>query len=114
MRWFLSIVLNGIALVVVAQLFESFHLDGFGTALLASVILSILNMIVRPILVLFTLPITFVTLGLFLFVVNAATLMLTQAIMGSTFVIDGFGTAIIAAIVLSIINTLLNRLVSTS
>lgn len=113
MRWFLSIFLNGIALVIVAQLFESFHLEGFGTALLASVILSILNMIVKPILILFTLPITFVTLGLFLFVINAATLMIAQALMGPTFVITGFGTAIIAAIVLSLINTILNRLVGT-
>lgn len=113
MRWFLSILLNGIALIIVAQLFQSFHLDGFGTALLASVILSILNMIVKPILILFTLPITFVTLGLFLFVINAATLMITQSLMGPTFVINGFGTAIIAAIVLSLINTILNRLVGT-
>lgn len=113
MRWFLSIILNGVALVIVAQLFESFHLDGFGTALLASIILSILNMIVKPILILFTLPITVVTLGLFLFVINAATLMITQALIGPTFVISGFGTAIIAAIVLSLINTILNRLVGT-
>lgn len=113
MRWLLSILLNGVALVIVAQLFESFHLEGFGAALLASVILAILNMIVKPILVLFTLPITFVTLGLFLFVINGATLMITQALMGPSFVINGFGTAIIAAIVLSLLNTVLSKLVGT-
>lgn len=113
MRWFLSIFLNGIALIIVAEIFSSFHLEGFGTALLASVILSILNMIVKPILVVLTLPITFLTLGLFLFVINAATLMITQSLMGPSFEITGFGTAIIAAIVLSIINTILNRLVGT-
>lgn len=111
LRWFLSIFLNAIALIIVAQLFESFHLEGFGTALLASVILSILNLIVKPILVLFTLPITFVTLGLFLFVINAITLMITQGVMDSSFVINGFGTAIIAAIVLSVLNVILNRLI---
>lgn len=114
LRWFLSIFLNAIALIAVAQLFDSFTLEGFGPALIASFILSILNVIVKPILVIFTLPITVVTLGLFLFVINAVTLMITQGLMGSTFVIDGFGTAIIASIVISIINLLLNSLIRDS
>lgn len=111
MRWLISIFLNAVALIAVAQLFDSFHLDGFGTAFLASFILSILNVIVKPILVIFTLPITFFTLGLFLFVINAITLMITQAVMGSSFVIDGFGIAIVAAIIISILNLILNKLV---
>src|SRR5690625_6759985 len=88
-RWFLSIILNAIALIAVAQLFDSFHLEGFGTAILASFILSILNVLVKPILIIFTLPITFLTLGLFLFVINAITLMITQGLMDASFVIDG-------------------------
>ncbi|WP_188454113.1 phage holin family protein [Virgibacillus oceani] len=111
LRWFLSIFLNAVALIAVAQLFSSFHLDGFGTALLASLILSILNIFIKPILIVLTLPITFVTLGLFLFVINAVTLMITQGVMDSSFVIDSFGTAVIAAIVISILNLLLNRLI---
>ncbi|MBU8566293.1 phage holin family protein [Virgibacillus pantothenticus] len=114
MRWLLSIVLNAVALIVVAQLFDSFHLEGFGTAVLASIILSILNILVKPILVILTLPVTMLTLGLFLFIINAITLMMTQAVMGSSFVIDGFGTAVLAAIIISIINVLLNRLVQDS
>ena len=110
-RWFLSIILNAIALIAVAQLFDSFHLEGFGTAILASFILSILNVLVKPILIIFTLPITFLTLGLFLFVINAITLMITQGLMDTSFVIDGFGTAIIASVVISILNLLLNSLV---
>lgn len=111
LRWFLSIFLNAIALIAVATLFDAFHLESFGAALLASVILSILNIFLKPILILFTLPITFLTLGLFLFVINAITLMITQGLMDSTFVIDGFGTAIIASIVISLLNLLLNSLV---
>lgn len=111
LRWILSIVLNAVALIAVASLFDDFHLESFGAALLASVILSILNIFLKPILILFTLPITFLTLGLFLFVINAITLMITQGLMDSTFVIDGFGTAIIASIVVSILNLLLNSLV---
>jgi putative membrane protein len=111
LRWILSVVLNAVALIAVATLFDSFHLESFGAALMASVILSILNVLLKPILILFTLPITFLTLGLFLFVINAITLMITQALMDNSFVIDGFGIAIIAAIVISLINLLLNSLV---
>lgn len=111
LRWIVSIVLNAVALIVVAVLFDSFHLDGFGTALLASFILAVLNMIIKPILVVLTLPITVLTLGLFLFVINAITLMITQSLMGPSFAIDGFGLAILAAVIISIINLLLNNLV---
>lgn len=111
LRWFVSIFLNAIALIAVAQLFESFYLENFTTSLLASFILSILNLIVKPILILFTLPITIVTFGLFLFVINAITLYITQGIMGQSFVIDGFGITIIASIIISLINMVLNQLI---
>jgi len=111
LRWFLSIVLNAVALIAVAQIFDSFHIESFGTAILASFILSILNTFLKPILVIFTLPITILSLGFFLFVINAITLMITQSVIGSSFVIDGFGVAIIAAIVISVLNLLLNQLV---
>lgn len=113
-RWIISFFLNAVTLIVVAELFNAFQLEGFGTALLASVILGVLNAIVKPILVVLTLPITVLTLGLFLFVINAITLMITQAVMDESFVIEGFGTAIIAAIVISILNLLLNKLVRDS
>lgn len=111
LRWVLSIVINAVALIAVAQLFNSFQLEGFGTALLASVILAVLNTIIKPILIVLTLPITFITLGLFLFVINAITLMITQGIMDESFIIEGFGTAIIASVIISILNLILNRLV---
>lgn len=114
MRWIASLVLNALALMLVDYLFEGFMIDGFWTALLASVILAVLNTIVRPILIVLTLPITIVTLGLFLFVVNAITLMITQALIGDQFVIDGWITAIIAAIILSILNVVINKLVKDS
>lgn len=109
-KWLLSIIVNSIALIAVAELFDKFIIEDFGTAILASFILSILNLIVKPILILFTLPITILTLGLFLFVINAVTLYLTQSIIGDAFIIEGFGTAIIAAIIISIINTVLQSL----
>src|SRR5699024_12108322 len=90
LRWFISIFLNAVTLIIVAQLFDSFHIEDFGTALLASFILSILNLFVKPILVLFTLPITFITFELFLFVINAITLMITHAFMSRDFYIANF------------------------
>lgn len=113
-RWMVSLILNAVALIAVAQLFDSFHLEGFGTAVLASFILAILNIIVKPILVILTLPITIVTFGLFLIVINAITLMITQALIGSSFVIDGFGIAIIASVIISLITMILNSLVRDS
>lgn len=111
MRWLISIFLNSIALIVVAYLFESFHVESFGTAILASVILAILNVFVKPILIILTLPITLITLGLFLFVINAITLMIAQSFLSPDFAIDGFGMAILAAIIISIINTVLTEFV---
>ncbi|MDC3416153.1 phage holin family protein [Aquibacillus salsiterrae] len=110
-KWMLSILLNAVALIVVDQLFASFYLEGFGTALLASVILSVLNIFVKPLLVVLTLPITIVSFGLFLFVINAITLMITQVLLGSSFVISGFAMAIGAAVILSILNLILQRLI---
>ena|SRR5690625_3657459 len=109
--WFTSVFLNAIALIAVAQLFKSFYIEDFKTALIASVVLSILNFIIRPILIILTLPITILTLGIFILVVNAITLMITQSLMGNTFVIDGFGTAFLASILISLISILLHRLI---
>ncbi|MEI3607446.1 phage holin family protein [Pseudogracilibacillus sp. SE30717A] len=111
LSWFTSIFLNSIALLIVDQLFESFYIENFKTALLASIILSILNFIVRPILILLTLPITVMTLGLFILVINAITLMLAQKLMGNAFVIDGFGIALLASILISLISLILHKLI---
>jgi len=107
-RGILSLVLNAVALLFVAQIFDGFTIESFWTAVIASLILAILNAIVKPILKLLTLPINIMTLGLFTFVINGLTLMMTQAIL-TDFVIDGFGIAILAAIVLSIINLILDK-----
>ena len=60
-RWIISLILNAVALIAVAELFQSFQLDGFGTALIASFILSILNVFIKPLLIILTLPITIIT-----------------------------------------------------
>lgn len=110
-EWLTSVFLNAVALILVDQLFSGFHIADFKTALIAAIILSILNIIVRPILIILTIPITVLTLGLFILVINAITLMLTQYLMESGFVIDGFATAFFASIILSLISVVLHRII---
>lgn len=109
--WFTSVFLNAIALIAVAQLFESFYIKDFQTALIASIVLSILNFIVRPILIVLTLPITIMTFGFFILIINAITLMITQNLMGESFIIDGFGVAFLASILISLITIFLQKLI---
>ncbi|OLS34677.1 hypothetical protein BTR22_17870 [Alkalihalophilus pseudofirmus] len=105
MRWIIGLVINAVILLLIAYVFDGFELSGFWAAIVASVLLSIVNAIVKPVLVVLTLPITILTLGLFLFVVSALTLMLTAALMGDAFVINGFGMALLASILIALIQT---------
>ncbi|WP_280769504.1 phage holin family protein [Salipaludibacillus daqingensis] len=111
MGWLIQLVVHAVVLLIIANFFQGFEIDGFTSALLASFILSVVNLIVKPILVVLTLPVTVITLGLFLFVINAITLLLTAAIMGSSFVIDGFGVAILAAIIFAILSALIHSFI---
>src|SRR5699024_7186729 len=110
-EWFTSVFLNAIALLLVGELFNGFHIAGFKMALIAAIILSILNIIVRPILIILTIPNTVLTLGLFILVIHAITLTITQSLMDSGFVIDNFSIAFFASIILSLISVVLHRIV---
>ncbi|WP_100374010.1 phage holin family protein [Bacillus sp. FJAT-45037] len=105
MRWIIGLVLNALVLLLIAYVFDGFELSGFGAAIIASLLLSVVNAIVKPILVVLTLPITILTLGLFLFVVSALTLLLTAALMGDAFIINGFGMALLASILIALLQT---------
>src|SRR5699024_5991488 len=110
--WITYILFNAIVLFGVAQLFIFFYLIKFGTILFESVIIFNLNVFIIAIIVIFTLASKVLTFCLFLFVNNAIMLMITQAVMSSDFVINNFGVAIIASIIISIINAILSSLVS--
>ena len=111
MRWLVHVLVNSVVLVVVAGYFSSFYLESVAAAIIASVLLSIINFVVKPILVILTLPVTVVTFGFFLFVINAITLMITASLMGDAFVISGFGMAVLAAIIISLLNVLINNFI---
>jgi putative membrane protein len=109
LNWLIGVFVNTVLLVTIDGYFDSIHFSGIGAAFIASMILAILNAIVRPILILLTLPVTILTLGLFLFVINAITLKMTAALMGDAFEINGFSTALLASIVLSFFHLLIQK-----
>jgi len=110
MRWLIGCLINAVLFMAFAGYFkDSFYLAGFTTALAASILLSILNILVRPLLILFTLPVTIISLGLFLFVINAITLELTDYLMGDSFEINGFGMAFVFSILMSLINLIIQK-----
>lgn len=112
MKWLIGILINAILFIALAGYFEeSFYIQGFGAALGASFILALLNLLVRPILIILTLPITVITLGLFLFVINGVTLLITDALVGESFEIDGLGMAILISFVMSFVNLVIQKVV---
>lgn len=103
-------ILNAVALLVVAYILPGITVASFGSALIAAVLLGFLNALVKPILIVLTLPITIVTLGLFLFVLNALVFWLAGSIIKG-FVVNGFWWAVLGAIVYSIVSGILIGLV---
>ena len=110
MRLALVWFLNTLALLAVAYLMPSVQIQSFGTALVAALVLGLANAVVRPILVLLTLPVTILTLGLFLLVINGA-VFLGVARLVSGFEVAGWWAAILAAILFSIVSWFLSALI---
>lgn len=109
MKWFGSILLNAFLFLVISYIIPSFHVASIGAAIGASLVLAIVNILVRPILILFTLPATILTLGAFLFIINAFMLLLVNRFVGEGFIIDGFGIALLVALLMSFFNLILSE-----
>lgn len=90
---------------------DAFYIADIQTAIIASIILAILNVFVKPFLILITLPITVLTFGFFLIVINAITLTMTDSLLGDAFNVSGFGVAIIASIFISVFNMLIDKVI---
>jgi putative membrane protein len=106
------LLVSALLLLLVSHIVTGIHIASFGYALLAALVLGIANFLVRPILIIVTLPITILTLGLFLIVINALMLMLTGAIVPG-FHVAGFVPALLGGLLLGLFNlaasALLNR-----
>lgn len=110
MRLIVVWLVNTLALLAVAYLMTSVTVQSFGAALIGALVLGLANAVVRPILVLLTLPVTVLTLGLFIFVINGI------VFLGATKLVPGFDVAglwpaILAAILYSIISFILSALI---
>ena len=103
----LALVLNALALLATAYIVPGFRVDDFTTAILAAIVLGVVNTFIKPALSFITAPLTIVTLGLFSFVVNAVVLFIVSAIVPGL-KIDGWIPAILGAVVLSVVSTVLS------
>jgi putative membrane protein len=108
MNLFLRILITAILVVIIAYFMPGVSVDSFTTSLIVAVVLGLLNLFVKPILILFTLPVTLVTFGLFLLVINAVIIMLCTKIVGG-FQVETFWTAVFFSIILSISQSILHK-----
>ena len=105
MNTIIRLFLNGVGVFLTAYLLRGIYLDDFWTALLVALVLAIVNVIVKPILIVLTIPITVLTLGLFLLVINALMILLVDHFVPG-FRVDGFWWALAFSLILSIFNSL--------
>lgn len=106
MNLIIRLLINALAVFILAHVLNGVVVDGYTGAIIVAVVLSILNLLVKPVLVILTLPVTILTLGLFLIVINALIILLADKL------IDGFGvssfwTAVLFSILLSILQSIL-------
>jgi putative membrane protein len=105
MTTLIRFLLNGLAVLITAYLLPGVYVADYWTALIVALVLSIANIVVKPILVILTIPITVLTLGLFLLVINALIILLADYFVKG-FHVEGFWYALLFSIILSIFNSL--------
>ncbi|MCD8432861.1 phage holin family protein [Tenacibaculum finnmarkense] len=106
MKTFLKILLTAVAVILLAEFLPGVVVTNYTTAIIVAVVIALLNMFVRPILVVFTLPATLLTLGLFLFVINAIIILLAGNLIAG-FAVNGFFTALLFSVLLSVFRSFL-------
>ncbi len=115
MKLILKWLLSAAALLAVAYMYQGVEVRSFGAALTAAFVIGLLNLLLRPVLVLLTLPVTVLTLGLFLFVINALMFWWAASLLNG-FHVSGFGAALLGSLIYSVfgvvIDSALQRLFS--
>lgn len=104
-----KLLINGFAVLVTGYLLHGVHIASFFTALVIAIVLGIINTLLKPVLLLLTLPINILTLGIFTIILNGLLILLTSAVVPG-FKVDGLLWAILFSIVLSLVNWFLNLL----
>jgi putative membrane protein len=112
MNFIIRMLVNALAVMVSAYLLRGVKVDSFVSALIVAIVLAVLNLLVKPILVILTLPVTIVTLGLFLFVINAIIILIASKLV-SGFHVQDFFWALIFSLILSIVSSIMNSIAGT-
>ncbi len=106
MNLIIRLLLTAVAVIVLAEILPGVHVVGFTGAVIVAVVLAVLDAFLKPILTFLTFPVTIITLGLFLLVINALIIMLADSLLDS-FKVDGFWTALLFSVLLSILQSIL-------
>ncbi|UOB18884.1 phage holin family protein [Abyssalbus ytuae] len=109
MKFIIKILLSALAVIVLAKVLPGVSVDSYLTAIIVALVLSLLNFIVKPILVILTLPVTIITLGLFLLIINAIIIILADKLIGG-FDVTTLWWAIIFSLLLSLLQSILYSL----
>ena len=109
MNGVIRFLLSGLAVLLTAYLLPGVRIEHYGYALLVAALLSIVNAVVRPILIILTIPITIFSLGLFLLVINAIMILLVSFLVPK-FQVDGFWWALAFSLILSVFNSMFSEL----
>ena len=110
MNYLFKVLLTALAVLLIAYILPGVEVDDYGTAIWVAFIVGLLFSILKPILVILTLPVTILTLGLFLFVINAAMILLANSWIDG-FSVSGFWTALLFSILLSFFESILHSLI---
>ncbi|MCS6819142.1 MAG: phage holin family protein [Chitinophagales bacterium] len=111
MQFIIKIFLNSLAVLIAAQLLPGVQISDWSYAILLAAVLAVLNASVKPILIFLTLPFTLITLGLFLLVINASIVLIADWLIGSGFEVRNFWWALLFSVIISILNSLFEKLV---
>jgi len=113
MNIILKLVVNALAVFAAAYLLPGVSVESFTTAIVVAIVLGVLNLVVKPLLILLTIPITIVTLGLFLLIINALIVLMCSSLV-SGFEVDGILYALLFSLVVSLISSFMESLAKKS
>ncbi|MDR2918270.1 MAG: phage holin family protein [Tannerella sp.] len=111
MSLLLQILLSSVAVYFTAWLLPGVSVKSFGASILVAIVLGILNAILKPILQFISFPVTIITLGLFLFVINTIIILIASALMGNSFHVENFWWALLFSIIMSIVVSIMESFV---
>ncbi len=107
MKYLIKVLINAVALIITANIIKGIHVESLQSAVISAFILGLVNAVIKPIMLLITLPINFLTLGLFTLVINGLMLWITS-LWVQGFTIDNLFYAVLGSVALSIVSTILS------